>query len=103
MGRGNEIRFWDDRWTKLDCALGEITGIRIPMKERGCNVADYVLQNGEWDREKISKYLHYKFHSHVAVVRCPIEVSTEDRLIWGLIKNGALSATSAYQLMCSDK
>lgn len=73
MGNGKEIGFLEDRWVEVENHLGELAESVILDSESRSEVVKYVLQNIEWDWNRISKFFNKKYHLFMAVVKCPSE------------------------------
>ena len=93
IGNGHKIRFWDDKWLSLVILRDKIHGALLPV-ESNIKISDCINQ-GFWNLNQISFDLPKDILS--SIFGTPFSITNkEDRLIWGLTKDGKCSIKSIY-------
>ena len=102
MGRGNRVWFWEDCWV-----LGsEVLSIHIlePLSEGllGRRVADFVMDNGQWNWNLFSHLLDNMSVMRIAVVKPHSFDNVLDFLCWKGARSGNFTTTSTYAMLAED-
>ncbi|CAN0862436.1 Putative ribonuclease H protein At1g65750 [Linum grandiflorum] len=95
---GRLTRFWTDKW--LDSG---ITLIDHALNTHGVSssstVADFVLENGEWNSDLILSCLPYPVTLQVFGMTPPVAPLGIDSMVWGLENSEKFTIRSAYLLI----
>ncbi|CAN1123467.1 Putative ribonuclease H protein At1g65750 [Linum perenne] len=96
---GTETNFWLDRWVDggerlIDLTSGSSSGIDVDQP-----VNAFVSSLGEWNWSLFENFLSRDGCLQVAGMSPPIAGAGEDRITWGLERDGRFSIRSAYLLI----
>ncbi|CAN0920858.1 Putative ribonuclease H protein At1g65750 [Linum grandiflorum] len=95
---GRLTRFWTDRW--LDSGITLIDhALNIQGVSSSSTVADFVLENGEWNSDLILSCLPYQVALQVFGMTPPVAHLGTDSMGWGLETSGKFTIRTAYLLL----
>ncbi|CAN1824589.1 Putative ribonuclease H protein At1g65750 [Linum perenne] len=87
-----------DQW--IDCGAVLIDhAINLQGINSSLSVSDFCLNNGSWDLPKLREVLPENVVWQVYGMSPPREELGEDRMVWGLEKDGRFSVKSAYNML----
>ncbi|CAN1848015.1 Putative ribonuclease H protein At1g65750 [Linum perenne] len=100
---GAETNFWLDRWVDgghrvIDLATGNTNDIDIDQP-----VCAFVSPQGEWNWPLFDHLLSRDGCFQVAGMSPPIAGSSDDKITWGLERNGQFRVRSAYLLAAEEE
>ncbi|CAN1788863.1 Putative ribonuclease H protein At1g65750 [Linum perenne] len=100
---GTETNFWLDRWVDggerlIDLTSGSSSGIDVDQP-----VNAFVSSLGEWNWSLFENFLSRDGCLQVAGMSPPIAGAGEDRITWGLERDGRFSIRSAYLLITEEE
>ncbi|CAN1799141.1 Putative ribonuclease H protein At1g65750 [Linum perenne] len=100
---GAETNFWLDRWVDggerlIDLASGHSSGIDVDQP-----VNAIVSPHGEWNWPLFDNFLSRDGCLQVAGMSPPIAGAGEDKITWGLERDGRFSIRSAYLLVTEEE
>lgn len=103
LGDGKRIKFWSDYWCRKNFLLKDV--VLEPIEETEANklVCHYVLPNGNWDVEKIQKYLPKEICNWIVRSFPGIRENCEDDIHWSHHKEGVFYVKAAYSLISKEK
>ncbi|KAF7806953.1 putative ribonuclease H protein At1g65750 family [Senna tora] len=98
VGRGDKVLFWNDDWIRgvgklKDWAISNVDDMKDHEK-----VAEYVAENGEWDRGRIMDCLPRHICDKIFAMYPSGRHRREDGIAWKWSNDGCFSITSAYDI-----
>ncbi|CAN0892936.1 Putative ribonuclease H protein At1g65750 [Linum grandiflorum] len=95
---GRSTKFWTDKW--LDSGIILIDHARNTQGVSfDSNVADFVLDSGNWNSTLISSLLPYQIAIQVLGMTPPIAQMGANSIVWGLEPSGKFTIRSSYLLL----
>ncbi|CAN1176559.1 Putative ribonuclease H protein At1g65750 [Linum perenne] len=96
---GHDTRFWLTRWVDADILLVDCIDEDKPLPNLEETVADYVTEFGQWDFDKLRRYLNQEAIEMIMGMSPPNPDRGEDVWVWGASSDGKFSIKSAYNLI----
>ncbi|CAN1832077.1 Putative ribonuclease H protein At1g65750 [Linum perenne] len=100
---GVETNFWLDRWVDSGDRLIDITSGNTSAIDVDQPVAAFVTANGEWNWSLFNQFLSRDGCLQVAGMSPPSAGAGEDRITWGLERDGHFRIRSAYLLAAEEE
>ncbi|CAN1823064.1 Putative ribonuclease H protein At1g65750 [Linum perenne] len=100
---GVETNFWLDRWVDSGDRLIDITSGNTSAIDVDQPVAAFVTANGEWKWSLFNQFLSRDGCLQVAGMSPPSAGAGEDRITWGLERDGRFRIRSAYLLAAEEE
>ncbi|CAN1147221.1 hypothetical protein LINPERHAP2_LOCUS15745 [Linum perenne] len=97
---GSETRFWTTKWVDSGDCLIDLIDETHPTPNLNECVADFVIQDDQWDVIKLSQALPQDAVSLVIGMSPPRADREADLWVWGGEKSGLFSIKSTYQIVC---
>ncbi|CAN1138897.1 Putative ribonuclease H protein At1g65750 [Linum perenne] len=98
LNNGRDTRFWDDCWLDSGVRLGDGISNQV-MGAESDKVADFVLDSGAWDIQRLEAILPRNRLQEVIGMTPLLRELGGDEPVWGLEVNGQFSIKSAYLLL----
>lgn len=102
LGNGKKVKFWNDCWYKPGVLLRDVAVRPLNDLELKETVSDFVLLNGDWNREKLKWYLL----DNICIDICRLGIITgdlkEDTIVWNYPKEIKFSVESAYMNLSKE-
>ncbi|CAL1413103.1 unnamed protein product [Linum trigynum] len=95
---GTTTSFWRHPWIDYGVILEDSLLKDIPETDRASDVASWVTNEGEWDWTRLNGLLPPCLLALIAGMETPKHELGEDKMIWGIERDGRFRLSSAYKL-----
>ncbi|CAN1167394.1 Putative ribonuclease H protein At1g65750 [Linum perenne] len=100
---GNDTLFWTNNWVDSDLRLIDYANTDDVEFDIDCTVASMTNSEGQWDFQRLEKFLPPEAVDMVVGMSPPRASSGSDDWVWGLEKSGMFSIRSAYNIICNHE
>ncbi|EOY08302.1 Uncharacterized protein TCM_022640 [Theobroma cacao] len=101
LGDGLSTQFWKDIWLE-DTSFFEQGHVLSIVLSENCCVREFLLDIGEWDREKLAAYLLGDLVNKILMVLPPSLSLKPDTPYWAPSASGVFTVVSTYELLRKD-
>ncbi|CAL1413056.1 unnamed protein product [Linum trigynum] len=99
---GETTGFWTQPWVANGLILQDFASSELSEEEQNASVASWVDDSGEWDWERLRRYLPDSLINLIAGIEAPRAGSGEDKTVWGIEKDGRFRLKSAYSMVAGE-
>ncbi|KAL4275453.1 hypothetical protein AHAS_Ahas20G0108700 [Arachis hypogaea] len=95
--------FWKEQWVLGFTEFSEVSLVELDENKLIEKVADYVMEDGEWDWEALNLVLPEEVTDIIHTIKAPNPYVGDDFISWLANPNGNFSIQSAYETFYSDR
>lgn len=102
LGNGKKAYFWKDCWFKQGECLRDVTDKSLTVSELEETVSEFMLPNGDWNREKLQSCLLEDICREVLNYHVRGSINKDDYIVWNHPEEVEFSVKSAYRDLAKE-